>query len=561
VAGFTRPDGHLAPVVKRVMRWAAVPALVRGLPAGTLVGLIAIASFVVALMTGLLRGAERGALEGARALVESGKYEEAERDYLGLVEKEPGDFPLLLELLDNHESLVHAGEDEHVDATPMAESDRPRSAPPPPERDVRVEALLARIPPDAAMLAGYWHHVLRDTASEAERARVVAAADREPPSAWANHVLAREASRSGDRQAAAARFGREAKAFEGRRGDARLACDLWVALGDWPSVDAALADPRFERQLGPGDRFDLAAQGGHWTQALRWIVPAQADRATLGILLLAAFSAAVWFTICSAIGSPMPAGRRVPLHAAAFGLGIASTYLTIGVYAAEVHFVPSLGSTDLGSQALDCLVGVGPREEVAKGLLALPVLLWVKRWGRRRDALACGGLVGLGFAAAENVGYFETGLNTALVRFLTANLFHISATGLLAAAIDDALRGRSTKGNGVGWTLGFLVVMHGLYDLFALAPAQGDSAIAFLSLVPFVLVTRSFLSAVRELPRPDGRLQRKFVVGMALVAGATFVYASARVGPKHAGVAMAEGLLGTAIVLFMVIDELGSLAR
>jgi RsiW-degrading membrane proteinase PrsW (M82 family) len=327
-------------------------------------------------------------------------------------------------------------------------------------------------------------------------------------------------------------------------------------------VKGALADPRFGRQLGPSDRFELAADTGQWAQAIRWIVPAQFERATLAILLLAGLSAAVWLAVCSGIGSPMPAGQRVPLYASALGLGIASAYLTIGAFAAEVHFVPALGGRDFASQALDCIVGVGPREEIAKGLFALPTLLWVKRWGRRRDALACGGLVGLGFAAAENVDYFEAGLNTALVRFLTANLFHIGTTGLLAAAIDDALRRRTTKGNGVGWTLAFVVVMHGLYDLFALlGPVRSFSLTPFLSLVPFVLVTRSFLGAVRELPRRDGRLEQKFVVGMALVAGATFVYASALVGPKDAALSMAEGFLGTAIVLFMVIDELGAIAR
>jgi RsiW-degrading membrane proteinase PrsW (M82 family) len=523
------------------MRPALVPAFLRALPVPTLVALIAVVSLAAGLMAGWLRGVGRQPLERARALAESGEYEEAEREYLALVEAQPGNIPLLLELIDNRDSLVHAGNDDD---------------------DERVEALLARIPPDAALLAGYWHHVLRGTVSEAERAGVVAAANREPPGAWANDVLGREARRAGDRKAAAARFAREAKAFEGRRADARLACDIWIELKDWPSVNDARADPRFDRQLGPGDRYDLAAEGGEWSQAIRWILPAEWERATLGILLLAALSAAVWFAICSGIGSSLPDGQRVLLHTSAFGLGVASAYLTIGILVAEVHFFPSLGSRDRSAEILDCLVGVGPREEVAKGLFALPAVLWVRRRGRRHDALACGALVGLGFAAVENVSYFESGLNTALVRFLTANLFHISTTGLLAASIDDALRGRTTKGNSVGWTLGFLVVMHGLYDLFALfVPERGVSAAAFLSLLPFVLVMRSFVSAVRELPRRGSRLEDGFVVGMALVAGATFVYASALVGPKDAVVAMAEGLLGTAIVFILVVEELGGPAR
>jgi RsiW-degrading membrane proteinase PrsW (M82 family) len=539
------------------MRWALVPALVRGLPVQKLVALIVVVSLAAGLGAGQLRWVARGTLEKARALAESGKYEDAERDYIRLLEKDPGNVPLLLELLDNHDSLVDAGEEEAEQSTPAPSE--------PAESDALVKAVLAGLPPDAALLGEYWQHVLRGKTAETELARIVAAADQEPPMAWANDILGREARRSGDRRAAAARFAREARLFEGRRADARLACDLWVALGDWPSVKSALADSRFARQLGPSDRFDLAAEEGQPIQALRWILPAQGERATLGILILVVLSAAVWFAICSGIGSPMRAAQRVPLHASAFGLGIASAYLAVGVFVAEVHFFPALASRQPASEAMDCLFGVGPREEIAKGLFALPTLLWVRRWGRRGDALACGGLVGLGFAAAENLSYFEAGLNTALLRFLTANLFHISSTGLLAVAIDDSLRGRSTKGNGVGWTLAFLMVMHGLYDVFALfapaARAQGNSAAQFLSLLPFFFVARSFLSAVRELPDRNGRLDEKIVLGMALVAGATFVYASAQVGPKGAAIAIAEGLAGTIIVLGLVVDQLARAAR
>jgi hypothetical protein len=186
--------------------------------------------------------------------------------------------------------------------------------------------------------------------------------------------------------------------------------------------------------------------------------------------------------------------------------------------------------------------------------MAVVPLLVAKRWGGgRREAVACGALVGLGFAAEENVGYFSEGLSTALLRFLTANFFHISTTGLLAVAIDDTLRGKVSKGNGIGWTLGFVVVMHGLYDAFIEA---GSEKASWVTVAIFVLVARRFLVTLRELPGRQPSLLPIFAVGMALVVGASFVYACTLVGPRHAAVVMAGALVGTTIVIAMFANDL-----
>jgi RsiW-degrading membrane proteinase PrsW (M82 family) len=534
------------------VRWGTVTAFVRESSALTLVALIAAIAIVAGIVAGQLQRFTRSPLEQARALADRGAHEEAERAYLDLAEAAPDDVALLLELLDQ-ESRVDPDEEDQPDKATTAL---------PPVRDSRLAALLARLPPDAALVTEYWRRVLHYAADDTEHARIVAAADREPPVAWANDVLAREDYRAGDPAAAARRFAREAQAFAGRHDDARVACELWRARGDWASVDRARADARFERQLRPGDRMDLASARGQWAQALRWVIPAEWERATVGIVLLATLSAAVWFAICSRIGSPMPTRRRLRLHASALGLGVVSAYVTIGLYVAEVGVFRSLGSHDAGAEILDCLFGVGPREEIAKAVCALPVLLWIRRHGERRDALACGGLVGLGFAAVENLRYFEEGPSTALARFVTANLLHVAATGLVAASIDDALRGRSTKGNSVGWTLAFVAVMHGLYDVVLLAArARGLWKVALIAMLFFWLVTRSFLSAVREQVGRDWRLDDAFVVGMGLVTAGSFVYGSALLGTKAATVAVVEGLAGTILVFGMVMDQLGGRAR
>ena len=222
------------------MRWAIVADRVGALPIPTRLALIAAFAIVLGLLADLFQGSLHGPLERARALSTQGSHAEAERIYLDLAEREPAGVALLLELLDNHEHLA-----------PLAGT----AAASLPETDTRLAVVLAQAPPDAALLASYWRHVLRDAATAEERARVVAAADREPPMPWANDVLGRELLRAGDARAAAKRFAREAVELPGRDGDAKRACDLWAGLQAWSSLDAALADARFDRQLGPGDRL------------------------------------------------------------------------------------------------------------------------------------------------------------------------------------------------------------------------------------------------------------------------------------------------------------------
>jgi hypothetical protein len=184
----------------------------------------------------------------------------------------------------------------------------------------------------------------------------------------------------------------------------------------------------------------------------------------------------------------------------------------------------------------------------------LPLL---RAFGNRREALACGALVGLGFAAEENLGYFHLGLSTALARFLTANFLHLSTTGLVAVALDDAVRGRRDDGTGWAQSIPLVVVTHGVYDFFL--SSHSVMGADFVSMFVFVLLGRRFVDVIRTLPGREGPLLRVFLVGLALVSGGTFVYAASLVGIGHAAVSIAMGLLGVAIVAYAFGRELSTL--
>jgi protease PrsW len=491
----------------------------------------------VCVLAGMLAGPlvekARGPLDRARALAHSGQIAEAEPIYLEVARRRPASLPVIVEMLDNHAALA------------------------PNALDGSIDAILAApdVPADIALLARWWRAVLVDRPRDEDDAAVHAAAAAEPPMPWANHLLGREARREDDDAKAAELFAREATDFDDRHGDAVAACEQWIDDDAWPRLAEALAQPRFARQAGAGIRMQDALRRRDWAGVARWFFPSQYEGATPPIWALAAVSAVVWFALCALIGQLKGRLRvRAPLYLAAFALGIASTYVTMAVALVEQRF---LALAEKGQTILDLIyfvVGVGVREELSKALLFLPLVPVLRRWGSRRESLACGALVGLGFAAEENVGYFHMGLSTALSRFLTANFLHISTTGLVAVAIDDAARGRETRPGDLSRTLMLVVVAHGLYDFFL---STGSTDSAFLSMFVFVLLTRRFVDVLRSMPGREGPLARWFLVGLAAVAGSSFVYASALVGPWNAATALLEGMFGVGIVAYVFVRELG----
>ena len=172
---------------------------------------------------------------------------------------------------------------------------------------------------------------------------------------------------------------------------------------------------------------------------------------------------------------------RIPLYLARVrASAFASVTLTLAIAALEEGLLNMTESGDPIRDALFFTFGVGLREEVSKLVFFLPLLPFLRRYGTRLDVLVCGALVGLGFAAEENLNYLRVGdLSTGMARFLTANFFHMSMTAILAGALDDMLRDGKDEGDGVHEASrrrsSTVAAMHGAYDycLVGLA-ARGD---------------------------------------------------------------------------------------
>jgi hypothetical protein len=187
----------------------------------------------------------------------------------------------------------------------------------------------------------------------------------------------------------------------------------------------------------------------------------------------------------------------------------------------------------------------------------LPLLPLLRKYGDKLDVLVCGAMVGLGFAAEENLGYLASGnLGTGISRFVTANFFHMAMTGTLAAALDDFVSDREKFAADFSRTSLFIVCIHGAYDFLLSHSEYGGG---YFAMAAFVFLTRMFLDAVDTARRRADRgltPLHAFVFATSLVIGVSMAYATIAVGPKAAIVLTGGGLLGVAIIVYVFIRQL-----
>jgi RsiW-degrading membrane proteinase PrsW (M82 family) len=512
-------------------------------------------------------------------LARAGKGEGDEQRYWKLLQDGPVTVPTIVSFLEAHESAVDTASNGAVQDVAQGPERLRHLSPVPSVDEAQIEAFLARtdLPPDVTMLGRYWRSVVRDTSDPDLEKAVTRAADAEPPVPYANDLLGRADLQRNQGDEAAERLLREGTYFPERTIDVSLALAHWEHQEAWDRIDRALADPRIARLAPPWLQLRSAIRLRDWRAAAHAYPLCLRPPLSRGSVILALISALAWGVFCARLGGISLRPRvRLPLYLLAFVLGFASVSVTLVFVVLEEVF---LKMTETGDPLRDLLFftfGVGFREEVSKLLFFVPLLPLIRKYGSktgaRLDVLVCGALVGLGFAAEENLGYLHEGdLGTAMARFLTANFFHMSMTAILAGALDAATsapvnrtipgwKPRAEEDGSFRFSTALLTVaaMHGIYDFCLSERAYGN--ISYFSMGVFLLLTRQFLalvSAARARERSaHPRLLETFSFGMAIVVGSSFVYASALVGPGRAAAALAEGLLGLAIIIFIFVQEL-----
>ncbi|MGI9427984.1 MAG: PrsW family glutamic-type intramembrane protease [Bythopirellula sp.] len=307
------------------------------------------------------------------------------------------------------------------------------------------------------------------------------------------------------------------------------------------------------------DSQQLAEQGQWWR--LWWSLPPAVYHRFHGVgpLALSIIAGCCWFLfLWQALRAP--GWRDIRLWAAlmAIACGVLSIWPTHFFSLWQEYRWNLHNSQELIPGLRYWVLGVGLREEVAKLLCVLPLIPVLMRVRDELTALLVSACVGLGFAVVENVNYFAGAGGIAVMgRFLTANPFHMTLTGLAGLMLYRVLRNPRGWGSHALSIFGILIFAHGLYDAFIALPDLVDYGI--FNTIIFALVVYQFFHELRELrknQRDTVSLSANFLFGVSVLTASTFVYLSARFGMSIAFDALASGVFGLAVMVYLFLREM-----
>lgn len=210
-------------------------------------------------------------------------------------------------------------------------------------------------------------------------------------------------------------------------------------------------------------------------------------------VLVSSLCGVLWFLVIH-MGACIPV-RLWWRGLAGFACGVLSIPLTLFFITAQETWF-DFHSEDGGTgNIFYCISGIGLREELAKLILFLPLLL-ILRKATPAQVLAVAASVGLGFAIEENINYFA-GNPEVWGRFLTANFLHFGLTGLTGLALWQAVRQPAKWLQHFTGVLVAAVVFHGLWDWHPADPRFAGDYVYFM----LVLLSLLALYFFRELLR------------------------------------------------------------
>ena len=243
------------------------------------------------------------------------------------------------------------------------------------------------------------------------------------------------------------------------------------------------------------DDVEKLADEGEWAQVL-WKIPKHVLRRFeyRGPLVLAGLACLCWLVfLWQAVDMPGWFDLRLWCMPLAILLGVISLWPTHFFDLWQERVWNLRDSSELIPGLRYYILGVGAREEVAKLLCLLPLMPILLRIRSEFVALIISGSVGLGFAFAENIGYFAASQGTAAMgRFLMANPFHVALTGLAGLMLYRTLRNPYAWWSHALGVFGILIFAHGLYDAFIALPALREYAL--LTTIIFALTMYRFFS-------------------------------------------------------------------
>ncbi len=338
-----------------------------------------------------------------------------------------------------------------------------------------------------------------------------------------------------------------------------LLVDLYRGHDLLDEIEKLLADPEYAPVIDSFLKRDIALQTMDWPVLISTLLPVAYGDTPLSMFILALVAGASWASLLLRFNGPLGwSSFAVRLAIPALLLGALSAHLTIlAIYFQEDQLGLARGD-DLIGQAIYCFAGIGLREEFLKLLCFTPLIPILAKRKQEMEILIVASLVGLGFAIEENIGYFENSLGMdAFGRFVTANFFHLSLTGICGLTLTQAVMYRGSYINTAASTFGLAVLAHGAYDAFIIVPELAEYNI--VTMVVFILISYQFFIWVRHL-RPQWRepfsLSAHFTLGLILVFGTSYLLLAWETGPLASLDQLVGEVLSLAILLIMFYREI-----
>ncbi len=275
---------------------------------------------------------------------------------------------------------------------------------------------------------------------------------------------------------------------------------------------------------------DVASRLGKWISLTKKNILFLLKSLNLVWFSVTAFAAFIWFCIIISLGraDDLPA-IRIPIYGLGFISGFISTSVVLGlVYWQENGLLFKLNGETI-NDSLYVVCGIGLREELIKLLFFAPFLFILKKRRCPMEALATAACTGLGFACAENLLYFGPGSEANVFpRFLTANFFHASLTGIVGLSLFYFFLWPKTRWERFVGTFILVVIAHGAYDAFVGLVPQLAKPLGIFSIIIFALIANYYLNSAKEVR--EGRTAAIsplgiFVIGSSILIGIAWILA------------------------------------
>ncbi len=302
---------------------------------------------------------------------------------------------------------------------------------------------------------------------------------------------------------------------------------MLLALEKAEQLAVHFEKPDYRKTLNDREFTEITLFLGKWMTLISWHGLRIVKNNSAPWVLLTAFAAMLWLIIITNLGKLGEAWRfRGVLYIMGFAGGFLSTFVVLGMLIWQEQVIGFHFNGDFANDLIYCICGIGLREESVKLLVLAPFLPLLLKRKSSMEALATAACVGLGFAAAENLIYINPGSEGGVFpRFLTANFFHISLTGIAGLALFHFARWPRTRWEEFLATFIVVIVVHGLYDAAAGLVPQISGQLGIFTIIIFALVANRYINLAKEV-REGGESSVSplgvFVIGTALLVAAAW---------------------------------------